>query len=608
MIAPVTRRPAVAAVTAAATAAAVAAVAAAAVALAQEAPPSVPPAAQSRSLPPATQARSLPPYRWFDPIIDLRAVIVGGFVDEVDAQAMQRAALEGMAAALGDPNSAYLPPEDERLMRERMSGSFVGIGVELALGDGRPVVVSALDDSPAQAAGLLPGDALLSVDGRDTLGMGTAGLEALLPGEPGTDVTLELRSPDGSERRVTVRRALIETPSVKGIARDGGTWRHMIDAGRRIGYVRIATFSDRTAEELDAALASMRAGGLSGLVLDLRDNGGGSLDAAIQSADRFLRGGAIVSLRGRGSEGRSWDATDSPADVDVPLVVLVNQGSASASEVMAGALRDHGRARLVGTRTFGKGSVQEVRPLADGAGAVKLTTARYYLPGGTSVSRLPGEARWGVEPETGFRVAMTLAEAREAGELRMGREATGGAGGGAAADGAGASDAAGGAETDTAGAAGSPDGDAPAPRAVPDWSSPASIRSDAKDPQLAAALETLQGFLATGEWKPVGDLSGDVGAGNDELRASLERRRALRAQLAETDERISALRSTGAGIDDPLLARDAPLIDGELVLRDRNGAVVGRWIVKDPAALRGAISGAAVPGPEYTPAVEPEGK
>jgi carboxyl-terminal processing protease len=565
MIVPVIRRPAVAAVTAAAAVAAGAVVAAS---LAQEAPPPAPP---------ATRAQAQPPYRWFDPIIDLRAVIVNGFVDDVDAEAMQRAALEGMAAALGDPNSAFLPPEDERLMRERMSGSFVGIGVELALGDGRPVVVSALDDSPAQAAGLLPGDALLSVDGRDTLGMGTAGLEALLPGEPGTDVTLELRSPDGSERRVTVRRALIETPSVKGIARDGDAWRHVIDAGRRICYVRIAAFSDRTAEELDAALASMRAGGLSGLVLDLRDNGGGSLDAAIQSADRFLRGGAIVSLRGRGSEGRSWDAADSPDDVDVPLVVLVNQGSASASEVMAGALRDHGRARLVGTRTFGKGSVQEVRPLADGAGAMKLTTARYYLPGGTSVSRLPGEARWGVEPETGFRVAMSLAEAREAGELRMRREAAGTSA-------------------------------VPAGPAATDWSSPASIRSDAKDPQLAAALETLQGYLANGEWEPVGDLSGDVGAGNDELRASLERRRALRAQLAETDERISALRSTGAGIDDPLLAGDAPLIDGELVLRDRTGAVVGRWIVKDPAALRGAISGAAVPGPEYTPAVEPEGK
>lgn len=525
--------------------------------------------------PARTKAASLSPYRWFDPIIDLRAVIVDGFVDEVDEAAMQRAALEGMAAALGDPNSAYLRPEEERLMRERMSGSFVGIGVELALGDGRPVVVSALDDSPAQAAGLLPGDALLSVDGRDTLGMGSAGLEALLPGEPGTDVTLELRSPDGAERRVTVRRALIETPSVKGISRGPGGWRHVLDADRRIGYVRIATFSDRTTDELDAALGPLLDDGLSGLVLDLRDNGGGSLDAAIRSADRFLRGGAIVSLRGRGTEGRSWDASDSPGDVDVPLVVLVNQGSASASEVMAGALRDHGRARLVGTRSFGKGSVQEVRPLADGAGAMKVTTARYYLPGGTSVSRLPGEARWGVEPETGFRVAMTLAEAREAGELRMRREAAGTGGG---------------------------------PAAAPDWRSPASIRSDAKDPQLAAALETLQGYLDAGEWQPVGELSGDVGAGNDELRASLERRRALRARLAETDERISSLRGSGAGIDDPMLAADAPLIDGELVLRDRTGAVVGRWIVKDPAALRGAISGAAVPGPEYTPAVEPEGK
>jgi carboxyl-terminal processing protease len=547
--------------------------------------PSPAPAAERAGTAGSGAAASPVPYRWFDPVIDLRAVIVDGFVDEVDAEAMQRAALEGMAASLGDPNSAYLPPEAERSQRDRMSGSFVGIGVELALDGDRPAVVTALDDSPAQAAGICAGDTLLSVDGRDTRGLGAADLEELLPGEPGTEVTLELRSTDGSERRTAVRRALIETAGVKGIRRDAEGWVHRLDPDRRIGYVRIAAFNDRTLPELDAALARMRADGLSGLVIDLRDNGGGSLEAAIGAADRFLREGAIVSLRGRGADGRTWDATRSGDEVEVPLVVLVNQGSASASEVMAGALRDHGRARLVGTRSFGKGSVQDIRPLADGAGAMKLTTARYYLPGGSSVARIPGEPRWGVEPETGFRVPMTAAEARAAGELRRVREGAAPGAAGAAGGAAGAAR-----ETDV------------------DWSAPGSIRERARDLQLAAAVETLQGYLDAGEWAAVGDLSGDVGAGNDELRAALDLRRLLRAQLSAADDRISRLRESGAGVDDPLLAPDAQLIDGEIVIRDRDGRTVWRWIVKDPATLRRMLPDAAVPGPEYTPAVEPEAK
>ena len=141
-----------------------------------------------------------------------------------------------------------------------------------------------------------------------------------------------------------------------------------------------------------------------------------------------------------------------------------------------------------------------------------------------------------------------------------------------------------------------------------DWSSPAVIRDRARDPQLAAALETLQGYLDAGEWAAVGDLSGDVGAGNDELRAALDLRRLLRAQLSAADARISELRESGAGVDDALLAPDAQLIDGEIVIRDREGRTVWRWIVKDPATLRRMLPDAAVPGPEYTPAVEPEAK
>ncbi len=191
------------------------------------------------------------------------------------------------------------------------------------------------------------------------------------------------------------------------------------------------------------------------------------------------------------------------------------------------------------------------------------------------MTRLPGAPRWGVEPETGFRVPMTPQELRAANVVRQAREATPGS---------------------------------PASSNAPDvdWASPESVRALAADPQLAAAIDTLQGFLDAGEWRTVGDLSGDVGAGNDELRASLEARRELLRRLRGEDARISELRDAGAGVDDPLLAADADLIDGEVTVRDRDGRVVGRWIIKDPASLRGTIGGAAAPAPEYTPATEPE--
>ena len=523
--------------------------------------------------PPARPASPDDAYRWFDPIIDLRALVAGSFVDDPDAAAMQRAAMAAMVAALNDPYSTYLAPEEERWLRTQVSGTYVGIGVELDLRDGVPTVITAIDDSPAMEAGILPGDEILEVDGRPTEGIGAAGLEQLLPGQPGSVAKIRLRRPDGSERTVDVVRRTVETKSVKGILRDADGWRHVLDLDRRIAYVRIARFTERTLAELDAALAALRADGLSGLVLDLRGNGGGSLDAAVGTVDRFLPDGAIVSTRGRGTRGRTWDATPSRDDVVLPVVVLVNQGSASASEVVAGALRDHGRGKVIGTRTYGKGSVQEIVPLPDGAGTVKLTTARYYLPSGKTVSREAGSPKWGVEPDTGFHVAMSEADLVASNALRQARES---------------------------GAA--PTAGAPTVR----WNDPASIRADARDPQLAAGLEAMQGYLDVIEWPVVGDLSGDVGAANDELRASLEHRRRLVEELQRTDAAISGLRATGAGVDDPQLAEDASLIDAEVELRDREGRVVGRWIVKDPKQVREGLGTGARPAPAAdAPAVPP---
>jgi carboxyl-terminal processing protease len=523
----------------------------------------------ARTVPPATEGA----YRWLDPIIDLRALIVGSYVDPIDATAMQRAAMEAMTKALGDPYTVYIPPADESAFRRQLSGSYVGIGVELDLDDGRPIVITAIDGSPAMEAGILAGDTILSVDGKSTEGIGAATLESLLPGAPGTVATLVIRRADGNERTLNVPRRVVETPSVKGILRDADGWRFTIDSDRRVAYIRIAQFNDRTVAEVDAALARIRADGVSGIILDLRDNGGGSLTAAVGVVDRFISEGAIVSIRGRGDTGRTWDATSSPEDLRIPMVVLINQGSASASEVVAGALRDNGCAKIIGTRSYGKGSVQDVLQLPDGAGTVKITTARYYLPSGTSPHRAIGASRWGVEPDTGFRVPMTEEQSIARAAARQLRE-----GGGAATS----------------------------PAVM--WNSSASISSVAHDPQLAGAVDAIQGYLDMVEWPVVGDLSGDIGAGSDELRSSIEYRRRLLDELQKTDRAISTLRSAGAGVDDPFLGNDASLIDGAVELRDRDGHVIGRWIVKDPSALRTGIGASAIPAPEYTPAREPEGK
>lgn len=523
----------------------------------------------ARTVPPATEGA----YRWLDPIIDLRALIVGSYVDPIDATAMQRAAMEAMTKALGDPYTVYIPPADESAFRRQLSGSYVGIGVELDLDDGRPIVITAIDGSPAMEAGILAGDTILSVDGKSTEGIGAATLESLLPGAPGTVAALVIRRADGNERTLNVPRRVVETPSVKGILRDADGWRFTIDSDRRVAYIRIAQFNDRTVAEVDAALARIRADGVSGIILDLRDNGGGSLTAAVGVVDRFISEGAIVSIRGRGDTGRTWDATSSPEDLRIPMVVLINQGSASASEVVAGALRDNGGAKIIGTRSYGKGSVQDVLQLPDGAGTVKITTARYYLPSGTSPHRAIGASRWGVEPDTGFRVPMTEEQSIARAAARQLRE-----GGGAATS----------------------------PAVM--WNSSASISSVAHDPQLAGAVDAIQGYLDMVEWPVVGDLSGDIGAGSDELRSSIEYRRRLLDELQKTDRAISTLRSAGAGVDDPFLGNDASLIDGAVELRDRDGHVIGRWIVKDPSALRTGIGASAIPAPEYTPAREPEGK
>lgn len=299
------------------------------------------------------------------------------YVDRVDGRELVEAAIRGMIADL-DPHSAYLDSNEFSDVRISTSGRYTGIGVELGVDGDRLVIVAPVDGGPADRAGIRAGDIVLAVN---RLAVGAADLDEAIK---------EMRGAAGTQVALAVRRSGIEAPMIFELERSHvalQSVRAMLLGGGD-AYARITHFTDATPADLRHALGELRraAGGpLRGLVLDLRGNPGGVLDAAIEVADIFLDGGLIVAAEGRIAESR-FRATASPGDAldGAPMTVLVNQGSASAAEIVAGALKDQQRATLVGTRTFGKGSVQTIIPLSGGR-AVKLTTARYYTPTGLSI-------------------------------------------------------------------------------------------------------------------------------------------------------------------------------------------------------------------------------
>ena len=304
-----------------------------------------------------------------------------GYVDPVDDQALIEAAIRGMVADL-DPHSAFLDDEEYREVRISTAGKYSGIGVEVGVEGDHIIVISPLDGGPAQRAGVRAGDAILSVDGLAVGPGDLADTVARLRGPSGTPVRLGIRRPGQSDPlSLELVRGQVEMHSVVAELKPSGM-------GAAYPYVRISLFNEGTGRELRAALSRFRpAGGAAfpGLVLDLRNNPGGVLEAAGEVADIFLDSGLIMSADGRMSDARfSIEATPGDLLGGAPIAVLVNNGSASASEIVAGALQDHGRATIVGESTYGKGSVQTIMPLSDGR-ALKLTTSHYYTPSGKSI-------------------------------------------------------------------------------------------------------------------------------------------------------------------------------------------------------------------------------
>ncbi|MBA1273052.1 S41 family peptidase [Stutzerimonas azotifigens] len=303
--------------------------------------------------------------------------IKAAYVEPVDDKTLLENAIKGMLSNL-DPHSAYLEPEAFAELQESTSGEFGGLGIEVGLEDGFIKVVSPIDDTPASKAGIEAGDLIVKIDGQPTKGLSMMEAVEKMRGKPGSAITLSIVRDGGSPRDIKLTRAVIKVRSVRS---------QILEPG--YGYLRITQFQVNTGDEVGKALASLKKDNqgnkLNGLVLDLRNNPGGVLQAAVEVADHFLTSGLVVYTKGRiaNSELR-FNADPADASEGIPLVVLINGGSASASEIVAGALQDHKRGVLMGTDSFGKGSVQTVLPLNNDR-ALKLTTALYYTPNGRSI-------------------------------------------------------------------------------------------------------------------------------------------------------------------------------------------------------------------------------
>jgi carboxyl-terminal processing protease len=335
---------------------------------------------------------------------DVLSIVRRSYVEEVPVKDLVYGAIDGMLASL-DPHSGFMPPEVYKELKIDTRGEFGGLGIEITLKDDILTIITPIEDTPAFRAGLAAGDRILKIGEQYTKGMEIMEAVRLMRGAPGTEVTITIMR-EGFEKPqdFTLKREVIKIKSIKAKTLEDG-----------FGYIRVTQFQERTANDLERALEGLRkenGGTLKGLVVDMRNNPGGLLDQAVDVADLFLEQGLIVYTKGREADAQmEFSAKRSGTEPDYPMVVLVNGGSASASEIVAGALQDHGRAVILGTQSFGKGSVQTILPLGDDSG-LRLTTALYYTPKGTSI-----QAK-GITPD----IEVQEAEVKEAGEREHFRE------------------------------------------------------------------------------------------------------------------------------------------------------------------------------------------
>lgn len=374
-------------------------------------------------------------YELMQVFVDTFEQIDRNYVNEIDRRDLMEAAIRGMIARL-DPYSDYISPEELEEFTEAIEQEFGGVGIQVQFD---PVernieIMSPLPGSPAYRAGLRPGDRIISVEGRAvsdfTIGEEIETAISILKGEPGVTVTVSVRRVGSDQvEDISLTREIIQLDTVLGDFRnEDGTWNFMLDDEHKIGYVRLTHFTRRSSDEMRSALNSLRAQGMRGLILDLRGNPGGLLDSAIEICDMFIESGVIVSTQGRNVEERTWTAKRFGTFRDFPMAVLINRYSASASEIVSACLQDHDRAIIVGERSWGKASVQNVIELEGGDSQLKLTTAGYHRPSGENIHRDPGmseDAQWGVMPDDGYNIRFSFEELLAYNDDRRARDVLG---------------------------------------------------------------------------------------------------------------------------------------------------------------------------------------
>lgn len=380
-------------------------------------------ASASASKPDARQ-ESQEDYELFHILVDTLDQVERNYVKNISRRELLEAAIEGVLDKL-DPYSSYINREEMGRFKTNVESQFGGIGIQIGVQAGQLKVISPLTGTPAYRAGILAGDVILEIDGKPAANLSLEDAVKRLKGDAGTSISLSILHPGTTEKKVmSLTREMIHVETILGDYRKpDDTWDFYLNRDKRIGYVRLTAFSNDTPRDLKRVIEQLRAEGLKGLILDLRFNPGGLLTSAVEVSDMFISSGRIVSTQGRNTAERTWDAKKEGTFEGFPMVVLVNGYSASASEIVSACLQDHKRAIIVGERTWGKGSVQNVIELEDGKSALKLTTASYRRPNGHNIHRFPDSKdtdEWGVMPNDGYEVKLSLDEITEL--LRIRRE------------------------------------------------------------------------------------------------------------------------------------------------------------------------------------------
>ena len=349
---------------------------------------------------PGTMAQRDDDYSFVRTLVDIHRQVASNYVDPVDEAKLKQGAIDGMLNEL-DPFSVYVPPANQEAFDRLLEGSFKGVGIQLNQNEnGQLEVITPIDGSPAAKAGMMAGDIILKVNGESIEGIRMPDVQKKIGGPLGSEVRLTVRHATGEEAELVMTREEIVMPTIKGYGRNtDNTWDYYVCDDPKIAYIRITQFTPDTFPTLAPVIANLLEDGMRGLVLDVRFNPGGRLDQALQILDMLVPRGTLLVTKGRNRPESRLDATGSSALPYFPMIVLVNEHSASASEIIAGSLMDNKRALVLGQRTYGKGSVQEVIPLDGKSGELKLTVAYYYLPSGRLVHRKKDATDWGVQPQ-----------------------------------------------------------------------------------------------------------------------------------------------------------------------------------------------------------------